>query len=45
MNYEINLKGVDGNIDGAIRSLVEATNPALARQIVHHQDPNITEAQ
>lgn len=39
------MKGAEVNTEGAIRSLVEATNPAIAREIAKHTDPNLTEAQ
>ena len=45
MGANRNMKGNEVNTDCAIRSLVEATNPAIARQMVKETDPNLTEAQ
>lgn len=45
MGASEHMKGSDINTDGAIRSLIEATNPAIAREMIKETDPNLTEAQ
>jgi len=45
MQASANVKGEFVKADGATRSLVEATNPAIARQMAKSLDPNLTEAQ
>jgi len=39
-----NMKGTEEHMDGAIRSLTEATNPAFARENARQSDPTLTEA-
>lgn len=38
MGASSNMRDVDQNIDAAIRSLVEATNPAIARKMAAERD-------
>ena len=38
------MKGAEAHTDGAIRSLIEATNPALAREMAKKGDQSLTEA-
>jgi hypothetical protein len=38
MGASSNMRDADQNIDAAIRSLVEATNPAIARKMAAEKD-------
>jgi hypothetical protein len=38
------IKGPDLNTDSVIQSLLEATNPAIAREANKKTDPNLTDA-
>lgn len=40
-----NTRGADYHTGGTIRSLIEATNPAIAREMAKQGDQTLTEAQ